>query len=147
MFAGELSFTTPKPHCWDHFNPSSYYTFHITNRFFRAQRSVTCWLDFWPQSETKTAFILLPANASRASLRKKVEPNWLHPGAVLENGATLEGGAVGGGLFKVCTGFVVSFWIFGSIFFLSDSKFKLYLSHPGNVVILTVIEWQCFDEP
>ncbi len=29
-----------------------------------------------------------------AALRKKVEPKWLHPGAVLENGATLEGGAV-----------------------------------------------------
>ena len=25
---------------------------------------------------------------------KKVEPKWLHPGAVLKNGATLEGGAV-----------------------------------------------------
>ena len=25
---------------------------------------------------------------------KKVEPNWLHSGAVLENGATLEGGAI-----------------------------------------------------
>ncbi len=29
-----------------------------------------------------------------STLRKKVEPKWLHPGAVLENGATLEGGAV-----------------------------------------------------
>ncbi len=28
------------------------------------------------------------------SLKKKVEPKWLHPGAVLENGATLEGGAI-----------------------------------------------------
>ncbi len=28
------------------------------------------------------------------TLRKKVEPKWLHPGAVLENGAALEGGAV-----------------------------------------------------
>ena len=26
--------------------------------------------------------------------KKEVEPKWLHPGAVLENGATLEGGAV-----------------------------------------------------
>ncbi len=29
-----------------------------------------------------------------ASTEKKVEPKRLHPGAVLENGATLEGGAV-----------------------------------------------------
>ncbi len=29
-----------------------------------------------------------------ATLRKKVEPKRLHPGAVLENGATSEGGAV-----------------------------------------------------
>ncbi len=30
----------------------------------------------------------------KQSLRKKVEPKRLHPGAVFENGATLEGGAV-----------------------------------------------------
>ncbi len=35
-------------------------------------------------------------SARNISLRKKVEPKWLHPGAVLENGATLEGGAVPG---------------------------------------------------
>ncbi len=29
-----------------------------------------------------------------SSLRKKVEPKRLHPGAILENGATSEGGAV-----------------------------------------------------
>ncbi len=31
---------------------------------------------------------------AECTLRKKVEPKRLHPGAVLENGATLEGGAV-----------------------------------------------------
>ena len=30
--------------------------------------------------------------ASETTLRKKVEPKQLHPGAILENGATLEGG-------------------------------------------------------
>ncbi len=37
---------------------------------------------------------LLRPHALSPSLRKKVEPKRLHLGAVLENGATLEGGAV-----------------------------------------------------
>ncbi len=39
-------------------------------------------------------YILMENGQQLTALRKKVEPKWLHPGAVLENGATLEGGAV-----------------------------------------------------
>ena len=34
------------------------------------------------------------SHVHKSALRKKVEPKQLHPGAVLENGATLEGGAI-----------------------------------------------------
>ena len=49
---------------------------------------------------------------------KKVEPKRLHPGAVLENGATLEGGASGGAELRTMKR--LQGWSrFGSTFFLN----------------------------
>ena len=75
------------------------------------------------------------------TLRKKVEPKWLHPGAVLENGVTLEVGAVFFPYFKIMFRekrlhplsrfgspfFSVQIWLLATTTFLYRIKFLLYV--------------------